>query len=133
MTAALSAAELDQAIEAGAEALLSRQRSDGGFADDPPASVLGTSGAVAALATVDPVANSGLIENGVSWLRDQQHADGGWGGVSGAESELVATVVALAALQLTAIASGSTASAITVATSSLSAPVTPPQPPSACC
>lgn len=115
MTAALSAAELDQAIEAGAEALLSRQRSDGGFTDDPPASVLGTSGAIAALATVDQVANAALIEGGVSWLLDQQHADGGWGGVAGAESELVATMVALAALQLTATASGSTASAQAIA------------------
>jgi squalene-hopene/tetraprenyl-beta-curcumene cyclase len=108
------AAELDQAIEAGAEALLARQRPDGAFQDDPPASVLGTGGAVTALATVDPVANADLIEGGVSWLHDQQHADGGWGGVAGAESGIVPTVVALAALRLTA-AGGSTASTQAIA------------------
>lgn len=112
---ALPAAELDQAIEAGAEALLSRQRPDGGFEDDPPGSVLGTGGAVAALAAVDPVANADLIEGGVRWLLEQQHADGGWGGVTGAESELVATAVALAALRLTATAGGSTAGARAIA------------------
>ncbi|HET6210217.1 MAG TPA: prenyltransferase/squalene oxidase repeat-containing protein, partial [Jatrophihabitans sp.] len=106
---ALPAAEVDQAIEAGAEALLARQRPDGAFTDDPPASVLGTGGTIAALAAVDPVANADLIDGGVAWLREQQHADGGWGGVTGAPSESVATAVAIAALGLTAASSSADA------------------------
>jgi len=66
---AVPAAELDRAIEAGAEALLARQRPDGAFTDNPPASVLGTGGAIAALAAVDPVMNADLIDGGAAWLR----------------------------------------------------------------
>ena len=108
---AVPAAELDRAIEAGAEALLARQRPDGAFTDNPPASVLGTGGTIAALAAVDPVHNADLIDGGAAWLRDQQHADGGWGGVTGAPSESVATAVAIAALGLTS--AGASADAIT--------------------
>jgi squalene-hopene/tetraprenyl-beta-curcumene cyclase len=107
---AVPAAELDRAIEAGAEALLARQRPDGAFTDNPPASVLGTGGTIAALAAVDPVRNADLIDGGAAWLRDQQHPDGGWGGVTGAPSESVATAVAIAALGLTS--AGTSAEAI---------------------
>jgi squalene-hopene/tetraprenyl-beta-curcumene cyclase len=107
---AVPAAELDRAIEAGAEALLARQRPDGAFTDNPPASVLGTGGTIAALAAVDPVANADLIDGGAAWLREQQHPDGGWGGVTGAPSESVATAVAIAALGLTS--AGASAEAI---------------------
>lgn len=107
---AVPAAELDRAIEAGAEALLARQRPDGAFTDSPPASVLGTGGTIAALAAVDPVRNADLIDGGAAWLRDQQHPDGGWGGVTGAPSESVATAVAIAALGLTS--AGASADAI---------------------
>ena len=93
---------LDGAISNGAEALLRRQRPDGVFGDDPPASVLGTAGTVAALHAADPVGSADLVDAGTGWLRRQQHDDGGWGGVVGADSEVVATAVAVAALALTA-------------------------------
>ncbi|MBO4163541.1 prenyltransferase/squalene oxidase repeat-containing protein [Micromonospora antibiotica] len=93
---------LDRAISDGAEALLRRQRPDGVFGDDPPASVLGTAGTVAALHAADPLGSADLVDAGTSWLRRQQHDDGGWGGVVGADSEVVATAVAVAALALTA-------------------------------
>lgn len=93
---------LAKAIESGAESLLRRQRPDGAFGDDPPASVLGTAGTLAALAAFDPAANADLIEAGAGWLREHQHADGGWGGVVGADSEAVATAVAIAGLRLAA-------------------------------
>ncbi|MFI9643182.1 prenyltransferase/squalene oxidase repeat-containing protein [Micromonospora sp. NPDC051925] len=92
---------LDRAIADGAEALLRRQRPDGVFGDDPPASVLGTAGAVAALHAADPEGSADLVDAGTGWLRRQQHDDGGWGGVVGADSEVVATAVAVAALALT--------------------------------
>jgi squalene-hopene/tetraprenyl-beta-curcumene cyclase len=98
----LAAADLAKAIENGAEALLGRQRPDGAFGDDPPASVLGTAGTIAALAAADSLGHADLIERGAGWLREQQHADGGWGGVVGADSEVVATAVAIAGLQLAA-------------------------------
>jgi squalene-hopene/tetraprenyl-beta-curcumene cyclase len=100
--AGVAAAELTRAIENGAEALLRRQRTDGAFEDDPPASILGTAGTIAALAAADPAGCAEEIEAGANWLREQQHPDGGWGGVAGADSEVVATVVALTGLRLAA-------------------------------
>lgn len=100
---------LDRAIADGAEALLRRQRPDGVFGDDPPASVLGTAGTVAALHAADPVGSADLVDAGTGWLRRHQHDDGGWGGVVGADSEVVATAVAVAALALTAPAASAEA------------------------
>jgi squalene-hopene/tetraprenyl-beta-curcumene cyclase len=91
-----------KAIERGAEALLRCQRPDGAFGYDSPASVLGTAGTAAALHAADPAGTADLVSAGTAWLRDQQHDDGGWGGVVGADSEAVATAVAAAALALTA-------------------------------
>ncbi|MEU7571887.1 prenyltransferase/squalene oxidase repeat-containing protein [Micromonospora sp. NPDC049240] len=99
---AVTAEAVGRAITAGAEALLRRRRPDGVFGDDPPASVLGTAGAVAALHAADPVGSADLVDAGTGWLRRQQHDDGGWGGVVGAESEVVPTAVAVAALALSA-------------------------------
>lgn len=98
----VSAAELAKVIESGAEALLARQRADGVFGDDPPASILGTAGAVAALYAADPAGNADLVDAGTAWLRDHQLDDGGWGGVVGAGSEVVPTAIAVAALAMTA-------------------------------
>jgi squalene-hopene/tetraprenyl-beta-curcumene cyclase len=94
--------DVAKAIERGAEALLRHQRSDGSFGWDAPASILGTAGTVAALHAADPKGAADLISRGAAWLREQQHADGGWGGVVGADSEAVGTSVALAALALAA-------------------------------
>ncbi|HEV2639439.1 MAG TPA: prenyltransferase/squalene oxidase repeat-containing protein [Actinocrinis sp.] len=90
------------AIAAGAEELFRRQSADGVFGDDPPASVLGTAGAITALHAADPSGSAELIAAGARWLRGVQHEDGGWGGVIGAGSEPVATSVAAAALQIVA-------------------------------
>jgi squalene-hopene/tetraprenyl-beta-curcumene cyclase len=95
-------ADLVKIIESGAEALLARQRADGVFSDDPPASVLGTAGAVAALHAADPAGNADLVDAGAAWLRDHQLDDGGWGGVVGADSEVVPTAIAVAALAMAA-------------------------------
>jgi squalene-hopene/tetraprenyl-beta-curcumene cyclase len=94
--------DVAKAIERGAEALLRLQRPGGAFGYDSPASVLGTAGTVAALHAADPAGTADLVAAGAAWLRDQQHADGGWGGVTGADSEIVGTAVALAALGLVA-------------------------------
>jgi squalene-hopene/tetraprenyl-beta-curcumene cyclase len=105
----VAADRLDAVIEAAAEALLRRQRPDGAFGDLAPASILGTAGTVAALHAADPVGCADLIEAGTAWLVEQQHSDGGWGGVVGADSEVVATAVAIAALGLTAPATNAPA------------------------
>jgi squalene-hopene/tetraprenyl-beta-curcumene cyclase len=94
--------DVAKAIERGAEALLRLQRPGGAFSYDAPASVLGTAGSVAALHAADPVGSADLVGSGAAWLRDQQHSDGGWGGVTGADSEAVATAVALGALGMVA-------------------------------
>lgn len=101
-SAPVSAADLTKVIESGAEALLARQRADGAFGDNPPASVLGTAGTVAALHAADPAGNADLVAAGTAWLRDHQLEDGGWGGVVGAGSEAVPTAIAVAALAMTA-------------------------------
>ncbi|MEJ3653050.1 prenyltransferase/squalene oxidase repeat-containing protein [Actinomycetes bacterium KLBMP 9759] len=90
------------AIAAGAEELFRRQRADGAFGDDPPASALGTAGAITALHAADPVGSAALVAEGARWLREAQLDDGGWGGVVGAGSEAVATSVAVAALRIVA-------------------------------
>lgn len=90
------------AIEAGAEEFFRGQRPDGAFTDSPPASVLGTAGAIVALHAADLDASGALVDSGAAWLRRAQHQDGGWGGVGGADSEAIATAVATAALQITA-------------------------------
>ncbi|GAB3137423.1 hypothetical protein GCM10027290_03130 [Micromonospora sonneratiae] len=92
---------VSRAIEAGAEELLRHQRPDGAFVDDPPGSILGTAGAITALHRADPAGSSTLVGQGAAWLRAHQRADGGWGGVVGADSEPVATAVATAALRIT--------------------------------
>jgi len=100
-TTRVSDDDVAKAIERGAEALLRLQRSDGSFGYDSPASILGTAGTVAALHAADPEGAADLISAGIAWLRDQQHDDGGWGGVVGSGSEAVPTAVAVAALALT--------------------------------
>lgn len=94
--------DVEKVIESGAEALFARQRPDGAFGDDPPASILGTAGTVAALHAADPAANADLVDAGTAWLRARQLPDGGWGGVTGAPSEVVPTAIATAALAMTA-------------------------------
>ncbi|MGX1615505.1 prenyltransferase [Micromonospora chalcea] len=98
----VTAEAVGKAVAAGAEALFRRRRPDGAFGDDPPASVLGTAGAVAALHAADPAGSADLVGAGTAWLRRQQHDDGGWGGVVGAGTAVVPTAVAIAALALTA-------------------------------
>lgn len=93
--------DVDKAIERGARALLARQRPDGAFGDDPPASILGTAGTIAALHAADPAGNADLVEAGAAWLRDAQLPDGGWGGVVGAPGAVVPTAIATAALAMT--------------------------------
>jgi squalene-hopene/tetraprenyl-beta-curcumene cyclase len=95
-------ADLGKVIESGAEALLARQGENGVFGDDPPASILGTAGTVAALHATDPDGCADLVESGTTWLRGHQLPDGGWGGVAGAPSEVVPTAIATAALAMTA-------------------------------
>lgn len=107
------------AIAAGAEELFRRQRADGVFGDDPPASVLGTAGAITALQAADPAGSAELIAAGAAWLRAVQHDDGGWGGVVGAGSEAVATSVAVAALRI--VAPGQSAAAIEAGRAGLAA------------
>ncbi|MEU0958795.1 prenyltransferase/squalene oxidase repeat-containing protein [Micromonospora aurantiaca] len=99
---AVTAEAVGKALTAGAEALFRRRRPDGAFSDDPPASVLGTAGAVAALHAADPSGCADLVDAGTAWLRRAQHDDGGWGGVVGAGTAVVPTAVAVAALALSA-------------------------------
>jgi squalene-hopene/tetraprenyl-beta-curcumene cyclase len=94
--------DVAKAIERGAEALFRLQHPGGAFRYDAPASVLGTAGSVAALHAADPAGSADLVGAGAAWLRDEQHSDGGWGGVTGAASEAVATAVALGALGMVA-------------------------------
>ncbi|MEH0818777.1 MULTISPECIES: prenyltransferase/squalene oxidase repeat-containing protein [unclassified Micromonospora] len=99
---AVTAEAVGKALTDGAEALFRRRRPDGAFGDDPPASVLGTAGAVAALHAADPSGCAHLVGAGAAWLRRAQHDDGGWGGVVGAGTAVVPTAVAVAALALSA-------------------------------
>lgn len=99
---AVSDADIARVIENGAEALLARQRPDGAFRDDAPASVLGTAGTVAALHAADSAGTADLVAAGIAWLCAHQSSEGGWGGVTGAPDAVVPTSIALGALAMAA-------------------------------
>jgi squalene-hopene/tetraprenyl-beta-curcumene cyclase len=92
--------QIARSIDAAARHLFAQQRPDGAFLDSPPGSTLGTAGTIVALRAADPTGSADLVTGGALWLRGTQCADGGWGGVEGADSEVVATAVATAALAL---------------------------------
>ena len=101
--------DISRVTRGGADALLRRQRPGGAFGDNAPASVLGTAGAAAALHAADPAAHADLVSNAGTWLRAEQQADGGWGGVTGSASEVVPTAIAVASLAMTAAQASATA------------------------
>lgn len=91
---------VDASLARAAEALFAAQRADGSWPNPRPPAVLGTAGAVAALHTADRDRSADLVARGRRWLLDAQNADGGWGGVAGAATQLVPTVIAAACLHL---------------------------------
>jgi squalene-hopene/tetraprenyl-beta-curcumene cyclase len=100
MTIAQSTVE--QSVARAAEALFAVQRPDGSWPNRRPTAVLGTAGALAALHVADSERSRDLLERGVAWLVAAQNEDGGWGGVAGAPTQLVPTVIAAATLRLLA-------------------------------
>ncbi|CAM3838457.1 prenyltransferase/squalene oxidase repeat-containing protein [Nocardiopsis rhodophaea] len=93
---------VEESIENAAEALFALQRPDGSWPNRRPTAVLGTAGALAALHFADRERSHPLIATGGDWLLRNQNADGGWGGVPGAATQLVPTVIAAAALHMVA-------------------------------
>lgn len=91
---------VERSIARAAEALFAAQRPDGSWPNRRPTAVLGTAGALAALHVTDRERSRDLIERGAAWLVAAQNADGGWGGVPGAGTQLVPTVVAAATLHM---------------------------------
>ncbi|MFJ3725157.1 prenyltransferase/squalene oxidase repeat-containing protein [Streptomyces sp. NPDC090045] len=95
---------LDSRVEASitqaAETMFALQRPDGSWPNRRPAAVLGTAGAVAALHIADRERSRDLVGRGAGWLLAARNADGGWGGVAGAPTQLVPTVIAAASLHL---------------------------------
>lgn len=89
-----------RSVAKAAEALFEVQRPDGSWPNRRPTAVLGTAGALAALHVADRERSNDLIERGAAWLAGAQNADGGWGGVAGASTQLVPTVIAAASLHL---------------------------------
>ncbi|CAL9423572.1 Squalene--hopene cyclase [Streptomyces sp. enrichment culture] len=93
---------VEKSVARAAQALFAIQRPEGSWPNRRPTAVLGTAGAVVALHLADPERSRDLVERGAQWLVAAQNADGGWGGVPGAASQLVPTVVTASALTLTA-------------------------------
>lgn len=91
---------VELSIAHAVEALFATQRPDGSFPNRRPTAVLGTAGALAALHFADGERSADLITRGVRWLASAQNSDGGWGGVVGAPTQVVPTVVAAATLHL---------------------------------
>ncbi|MFF5496702.1 prenyltransferase/squalene oxidase repeat-containing protein [Streptomyces aquilus] len=98
--------DVDSRVEAStaraAEALFATQRPEGFWPNRRPTAVLGTAGAIVALHFADPEHSRDLVERGGAWLASVQNSDGGWGGVPGAASQLVPTVVTASALRTVA-------------------------------
>ncbi|MEV6315553.1 prenyltransferase/squalene oxidase repeat-containing protein [Streptomyces sp. NPDC051776] len=91
---------VEASIAHAAEALFAAQRPDGSWPNRRPTAVLGTAGAAAALHIADPERSRDQVDRGARWLLSAQNADGGWGGVAGATTQLVPTVIAAATLHL---------------------------------
>ncbi|MEV7231863.1 UbiA family prenyltransferase [Polymorphospora sp. NPDC051019] len=90
----------ETAVRQATTALFALQRPDGSWPNRRPTAVLGTAGALAALHFADPERSRDLIERGARWLLENRNADGGWGGVAGAPTQIVPTVVAASTLRL---------------------------------
>lgn len=91
---------VEASIAHAAETLFALQRPDGSWPNRRPTAVLGTAGAMAALRIADPARSRDLVDRGARWLLSAQNPDGGWGGVVGAATQLVPTVIAAATLHL---------------------------------
>ncbi|MFI9508726.1 prenyltransferase/squalene oxidase repeat-containing protein [Nocardia sp. NPDC052566] len=95
--------DLDEVIDAGAEALLRHLRPEGHFAFDSGAgATLATAGAAVTLQLHDPAGSRSYIDNGIAHLLTMQNPDGGWGSVPGQPSEAVTTAIAVAVLHIVA-------------------------------
>ncbi|MEU0536177.1 prenyltransferase/squalene oxidase repeat-containing protein [Amycolatopsis tolypomycina] len=91
---------LDDGIERGAAALFAAVRPDGVIRTDADwSSTVSTAAAVLTLSLVDDDAED-LVSAGTSWLRKAQRPDGGWGTVSGVDSEVLPTVMSAVALDV---------------------------------
>ncbi|MEQ0565413.1 prenyltransferase/squalene oxidase repeat-containing protein [Amycolatopsis sp. NEAU-NG30] len=89
---------LDDAIERGAAAVFAAVRTDGVIRTDVDwSSTVSTAAAVLTLSIVDDDAGD-LVAAGIRWLRKAQRPDGGWGTVSGVDSEMLPTVMTAVAL-----------------------------------
>jgi squalene-hopene/tetraprenyl-beta-curcumene cyclase len=91
---------VDQAIDRAVDYLFSVQRACGEWRDYTASSALGTGTCVLALHYADHERYAEFIEQGCAWLRQTQHADGGWGDAVVDRSNLNATTFALPALKL---------------------------------
>ena len=68
-----------EAVAKSTEYLFEHQRGDGGWTDRLSSSAMPTALAVLAFARADRARYQREIESGLTWLREQQRPDGGWG------------------------------------------------------
>ncbi|MBO3741335.1 prenyltransferase/squalene oxidase repeat-containing protein [Actinoplanes flavus] len=94
--------QVDGAVGRAADALFAVQRAEGSWPNRRPTAVLGTAGAAIALHLADRDRSAGLTARAVHWLGEAQNPDGGWGGVAGAPSQVIPTVIAASALRIIA-------------------------------
>jgi len=92
--------QAEESVAHAADALFAAQRPDGSWPNRRPAAVLGTAGAITALHLADRERSQDMIQRGTRWLVNARNEEGGWGGVAGAATQLVPSIVAAAALQL---------------------------------
>ncbi len=105
MNSNVSLERLTAAYQTALSALLAARNSDGYWTGELSTSALSTATAVTALTLIDknarlPQNHQEIISRGLSWLRDHQNADGGWGDTVKSFSNISTTMLCRAAFHL---------------------------------
>ncbi len=100
MTDTLTPERIRAAYQIAVDVLVECKNTDGFWEGALSSSALSTATAVSALALAGVEGDARAIEEGVFWLARTQNEDGGWGDTTDSPSNLAATLLATAALNL---------------------------------
>jgi len=92
--------DLDVTLATLRRSLLALRRPEGNWVGGLSSSALSTATAVFALAQMDVVRHRALIDRGLTWLCENQNADGGWGDTIQSPSNLSTTMLCYSALAI---------------------------------
>ena len=91
---------LKSASRTAADYLISQMNADGFWEGHLSSSALSTATAISALSLADNPSDKAALLSGVTWLRNTQNKDGGWGDTPDSPSNLSTTLLSISALEL---------------------------------